>query len=281
MTDMHPDLVDGFGRMIEVIKKDSRCKGAWHYGSNSRGESDAYSDYDPVFLVSGQHFEAFSLDVKTFVHAACDELLISWAEDYNSEYFKNFCNLIRIKENLHQLDFFILNADAVENWWCRQHLKGCTRENLIFDRDGETGALLDRGLRTDNYLPNPERCFETYWFHVEMLIKYFKRGDIFKILKNLDFLFHSHVDLLISQYDRLDWGAWETKVKKCLPIEKQARLLEYYAKAELGNYREVVKKCMRAFDEDAREVYAKKSLEYPTRIADLVMEYFEREVREG
>lgn len=105
---MHQDLVNGFNKMIEEIKKDNRCKGAWHYGSVSRNQSDQYSDYDPVFLVPEKHFEDFSKDVKKYISTACDEVIISWAEDYNSEVFKNFCNMIRINDKLHQLDFFIL-----------------------------------------------------------------------------------------------------------------------------------------------------------------------------
>jgi hypothetical protein len=275
---MHQDLVIGFNKMVEAIKQDNRCKGAWHYGSVGRGQSDQYSDYDPVFLVPDKYFEDFSKDVKYFVSKSCDEVLISWAEDYNSEYFKNYCNLIRINNNLHQLDFFILNEDKTDNWWCRQHLKGCTRENIVFDRNGDVGTLLDKGLRTDNNIPNPERCFDTYWFHVEMLIKYFKRKDIFKIIKNIDFLFHSHVDLLLSEYDKLDWGAWETKVKKCVPQEKQNHLLQYYTKPDFTLYKEAIKESMITFNEDAKEIYVKKNIEYPENIANMVMEYFNREV---
>ena len=275
---MHQDLVKGFDKMIEAIKQDDRCKGAWHYGSVGRGEEDNYSDYDPVFLVPEKYFEDFAKDVKNFVGQGCDELLISWAEEYNSEYFKNFCNLIRINDNLHQMDFFILNEDRTENWWCRQHLKGCTRENLIFDRKGDRGLLLDKGLRTDNNIPEPERCFDTYWFHVEMLIKYFKRRDIFIIIKNMDFLFQSHVDLLLSLYDTLDWGAWETKVKKCVPEEKQAYLLSYFTTGDIESYGKSVKKAIITFHEDGKEVYLRKNIPYPENIAQMVTAYFNREV---
>ena len=275
---MHQDLAKGFDRMIDALKKDTRCKGGWHYGSVGRGMSDEYSDYDPVFLVPEKYFEEFARDVKQFVSHACDEILISWAEDYNSEVFKNFCNLVRINDNLHQLDFFILNEDKAENWWCRQHLKGCSRDNIIYDRTGDVAALLDKGLRTENYIPDPRRCFDTYWFHIEMLIKYFKRKDIFKLLKNIDFVFHAHIDLLLSQYDVLDWGPWETKVNKCVPREKQEHLLLYYTKPDFRSYEVTLKQAMKFFNEDAIEAYTKKGLIYPGHIAEQVIEYFNREV---
>jgi predicted nucleotidyltransferase len=265
--------------MVEILKKDQRCKGGWHYGSVSRWEIDEFSDYDPVFLVADKDFEDFSKDVSSIVSSICDELLISWPESYNSPYFKNFCNLIRNKNDLHQLDFFILNSDFTENWWCRQHLKGCTRANLIFDRTGEVGALLDKGLRTDNDIPDARRCIDTYWFHGEMLIKYFRREDIFKLIKNIDILFHAHVDLLLSGYDTLDWGAWETKVKKCVPTEQQAHLLVYFTEADFKSYAEAIKKCMINFDEDAKSICRNKGIEYPKNVANQVIEYFNREVQ--
>jgi predicted nucleotidyltransferase len=275
---MHQDLVNGFKNMIEAIKNDSRCTGAWHYGSVGRGQSDQYSDYDPVFLVPDRYFEEFSKDVRHFVGKACDEILISWAEDYNSEYFKNFCNLIRIKENLHQLDFFILNEDKTDNWWCRQHLKGCTRDNIIYDTDGRVGELLDKGLRTYNFNPDPLRCFDTYWFHVEMLIKYFKRGDLFKIIKNMDFLVQSHVNLLLAEYDTLDWGAWETKVKKCVPSDKQLHLLAYYTHPDLDSYKKAVVKGFEHFHRDAQAIFKNKGLHYKEHVATAVMDFFVREL---
>jgi hypothetical protein len=272
--DMHHDLEQAFNKVIEILQADGRCKGGWHYGSVGRGTSDVYSDYDPVFLVAGKDFEEFSNDVPMFLSSACDELLICWPENYNSNHFKNFCNMIRIGSNLHQLDFFILNANRTEEWWCRQHLKGCTRENIIFDRTGEVGTLLDRGLRTDNHIPDTKRAMDTYWFHTMMLVKYFKRRDIFKLLKNVDMIFHAHVDLLLSQYDTMDWGAWESKVKQCVPEEKQRHLKEYFTLADFESVEKAMKKCMLLFWQDAQEVCTATGVTYSNAIAAQTITYF-------
>lgn len=275
---MNPHLTERFNQMVEILKQDRRCKGGWHYGSYGRGLSDDLSDYDPVFLVADQDFEDFAHDAKNIVASICDELLIFWPENYNDAYFKNFCSVIKIKDQLHQLDFFILNYDHTEAWMCRQHLKGCTRANIIFDRDGEVGDLLDRGLRTDNFIPDTLRAIDTYWFHIEMLIKYFKRRDVWKLIKNLDFVFHAHVDLLLSQYDTLDWGAWETKVKTCVPECKQEHLALYFANADLKSLEAAIKKAMLTFHADASEICQHKNLSYPDAVARQVMEYFIQEV---
>ncbi|AGF56134.1 hypothetical protein B0P06_005606 [Clostridium saccharoperbutylacetonicum] len=277
---MHKDLELAFNKIVEILKEDKRCKGGWHYGSISRNTEDIYSDYDPVFLVADRDFEEFSKDVPQIITRASDELLIFWGESFNDQYFKNYCSLIRLGNNLHQLDFFIINADYPEEWMCRQHLKGCTSDNIIFDRTGEVTKLLGKGLTTDNYLPDPVRAMDTYWFHAEMLIKYFKRKDIFKLIKNIDILFHSHVDLLLSQYDSLDWGSWESKVKYCVPKDKRSHLKSYFVNAEFKDLEDAVKSSMYLFKQDAEELCEKKGINYPSSISDQIIFYFSKRMDE-
>lgn len=275
---MHRDLEGVFNKVIEILKKDRRCKGGWHYGSISRGESDIYSDYDPVFLVSDEDFQEFSQDVPKILSNASDELLIFWGESFNDDHFKNYCTVIRLENNLHQFDFFIINSKYIEDWMCRQHLKGCTKDDMIFDRTGEVENLLSIGLRTDNYIPDIIRTMDTYWFHTEMLIKYFKRKDIFKILKNIDILFHSHVDLMLYQYDTLDWGSWESKIKHCVPCEKQQHLKSYFSVAELSELEKAVKRSMNLFKNDSEEICEIRKINYPKNIANEVISYFNRRI---
>lgn len=273
---MHKDIDLMFQKVVDILKNDNRCKGGWHYGLISRGDQDIYSDYDPVLLVDDKNFEQFAADVPNILSSVSDELLIFWGEDFNDNHFKNYCSVVRLGENLHQFDLFIINSDLPEEWMCRQHAKGCTRKNIIFDRHGEIGRFLDKGYRTDNNIPDTIRAIDTYWFHSEMLIKYFKRKDIFKLVKNLDIIFHSHVDLLLSVYDTLDWGAWESKVKHCVPLEKQQHLKGYFTELDINKMAEAHKYNMMLFKQDAEEVCAIKDIEYPKTIAEQVIEYFNR-----
>ncbi|MDR3596858.1 aminoglycoside 6-adenylyltransferase [Clostridium sp.] len=273
---MHKDLKLAFNKVVEILKEDHRCKGGWHYGSVSRGSEDIYSDYDPVFLVSNKDFEHFSEDVPKILSNVSDELLIFWGESFNDEHFKNYCSVIRLGNNLHQFDFFIINSDYPEDWMCRQHLKGCTKNNIIFDRTGEVTELLSKGLRTDNYIPDLVRTMDTYWFHTEMLIKYLKRKDIFKLIKNIDILFHSHVDLLLSQYDTLDWGSWESKVKYCVPDEKQQHLKSYFVRAEFSDLENAVKRSIYLFKQDSEQIYKIKGITYPNTLVEQVISYFNK-----
>jgi hypothetical protein len=135
--------------------------------------------------------------------------------------------------------------------------------------------FLDRGYRTDNNIPDPVRAMDTYWFHTQMLIKYFKRKDIFKLIKNIDVLFHSHVDLLLSRYDTLDWGAWESKVKYCVPEEKQQHLRAYFARADFAALEDAVSQSMILFKQDAEEICEMKGIPYPAAIARQIMVSFQ------
>ena len=206
---MHKDLELAFQRVVEILKEDARCKGGWHYGSISRGSEDVYSDYDPVFLVEDKDFEQFAADAPKVLAQASDELLIFWGESFKDDHFKNYCSVIRLGSNLHQFDFFIINAGYPEAWMCRQHCKG-------------------------------------------------------------------YVDLLLSQYDNLDWGAWESKVKNCVPEDKQEHLKSYFATADFGELETAVKKCMSLFRQDAEEICKAKGIDYPDTIARQIISYFNR-----
>lgn len=272
---MHSDLILMFEKVLAFVETDLRCKGGWHFGSVGRGETDEWSDFDPIFLVGNDDFEAFSADCPKILAAACDELLILWPEDFNNDCFKNFCAAVRLADNLHQFDFFILNADRPDDWMCKTHCKGCTKDNIFFDRIGEVAAFLDRGYRTDNNIPDTLRAIDTYWFHIQMLVKYFKRKDIYKIIATIhDFIFHAHIDLLLSRYDTLDWGSWESKIKRCVPEEIQRHLLAYFAPADFAELKAAVKKGMTLFEQDARSICAYKGISYPEAAGGQIMAYF-------
>jgi len=110
-----------------------------------------------------------------------------------------------------------------------------------------------------------------------MLVKYFKRKDIFKLLKNInDFLFHAHVDLLLSRYDTLDYGAWETKVKLCVPEEKQEHLKMYFTQVEITAIKTAIEKCMILFKNDSEEICKERGIDYPVSISNQIIAYFNK-----
>lgn len=275
---MHKDLELVFNRLIELLKVDERCKGGWHFGSVSRKEEDIYSDYDLVFLVAGKDFETFTDDASKILAKACDEVLLYWGESFNDEYFKNYCSLIRMNKNLHQFDLFFINTDYPDNWMSRLHSKGCTRDHIIFDKTGEVAEFLDKGFQTEKEVYDPIRIMDTYWFHTEMLIKYFKRKDFFKLVNVIHILYQTHVELLLSQYNALGWGSIESKIGHCVPDEKREHLKTYFAKPEFDELEAAVRVGMNLFKTDAEEICKTKGITYPD-IASQVIHYFNQRMK--
>ncbi|QAA33419.1 hypothetical protein [Clostridium manihotivorum] len=111
-----------------------------------------------------------------------------------------------------------------------------------------------------------------------MLIKYFKRNDIFKLLKNIDILFHSHVDLLLFQYDSLDYGSWETKVNHCIPMDKREHLKLYLSKADLKDLEKTIKAALVTFKQDSEDLCKSKGLNYSSRVSSQVISYFNKRI---
>jgi hypothetical protein len=275
---MHEDLTSAFNKLVEILKDDTRCLGGWHFGSKSRGLEDIYSDYDPVFLIEGKYFEDFSNDIQKYFSKISDELIIFWAEDFNDNKFKNICSILSLGGNLHQMDIFIVNYDYPDEWMSKLHSKGCSQKDIIFDRTGETTIHLDKSYTVDNFIPDTVMVIDTYLFHAVMLVKYFKRNDIFKLHKNIDILFHAHIDLFLSYYDKLDWGSWENKIKYCVPNEKQEYLKAYFVSADINSLRISVKKCLNQFVHDANEICMNKNIAYSENKIKRIIEYLEREI---
>jgi predicted nucleotidyltransferase len=276
---MHKDLKQAFSKLLVIIKEDERCLGGWHFGSVGRGTADEHSDYDIVFLVNGKDIESFATDIPKIMAGVCDEVIVGFDEGFNNERFKCFCYAIRINENIHQVDVFIMNNDHPEDWMCKLHLTGCTSEHIFFDRTGETAELLSKGYRIDNNTYDVKKIMNTYWFHVIMLIKYFKRGDVFKVIKNIDILFHSHADLLLSKYDTLEWGGWESKVTYCVPADKQKHLKAYFAPAELSSLKSAVKNGIEFFESDSIEICTSKDIELSKTMQQQIKTYFYDKVK--
>jgi hypothetical protein len=74
----------------------------------------------------------------------------------------------------------------------------------------------------------------------------------------------------------LDWGAWESKVKYCVPEEKQQHLKGYFARAEFNDLEAAVKSAMTLFKQDAEEICKEKGINYDDKIAEQVISYFNK-----
>lgn len=273
---MHQDLEKVLPSLVERMKNERACLGGWHFGSVSRGLQDIYSDYDLVFLISDSSFESFAKKIPKIMKQCCDLLLLIWEEHFNCHYIKNDCCLIKIGENLHQIDIFLVNDKYPYKRLCRLHATGCNETDIIFDKNHAVKKYFDlsKPILAEEY--DPIRAIDTYWFHTHMLIKYLKRDDFFKLMKNIDVLFQAHVHLLLSFYDRSLWGDLESKIKLWIPKKKQEYLKAYFTNGNERHFEEMVKRNLKFFQKDAEYICEKLNLCYSSIIPKEVIDYFNR-----
>lgn len=213
--------------MVDLLKQDSRCLEAWYYGSVSRGLEDEYSDIDVVFLIEGNHFESFSDVIGDYVARVCDEVVNVWPESFNCDELKNFQYVIRLNDDLIIIDLFVLNSIINDCWIARQHYMALLPKQVIFDKSGEIQKLIKRSPKGCKVNIDILYVIKTYYTHLCMLIKYFLRHDYFKLRKNIDFLYNAHTELVLSQYDKIGWGDYCSKIKHCIPKNMQEHLRLY------------------------------------------------------
>jgi predicted nucleotidyltransferase len=259
---MNQVLLQAFYEVVDELKKDSRCLGGWHFGSIARGLDDEYSDVDPIFVIDGDHFEEFNGDLKGIFSKMFDEVITFWPESFNNDEIKNYGIDIRIKGKIYQFDIFLLNSKKLDGWWCKIHYTDAKLKDVIFDRTGSIHQLLSNAPKGE--IPERDLLYiiETYWQHVHMILKYFHRKDYFKVLKVIDVLMKSHVELLLAEYDKISWGGWESKVKY-VPHEKQEHLKKYFASNDLELMKLNVRESIGYFSADAKEICMNKQVEYP------------------
>jgi hypothetical protein len=272
---MNDNLMNAFYKVVDVLKNDNRCHGGWHFGSLVRGLSDEYSDVDPIFLIKGKYFEEVAIDLPNIMKMACDNLVIFWKEGYNNDELKSFGCELEIDGKYYQFDIFIINDQKIDAWFCKLHYTDITSENIIFDSDGEISKLISTAPKGTIFERDINHSIITYWHHVHMVIKYFMREDYFKLHSNFNTIMQSHIELLLAKYDNTTWGGWDSKLKLCVPVEKQIHLKKYFDSTNIDKMKENLKESIEWFCIDAKSICEEKNIPYPQIIEDKIKtEYF-------
>lgn len=271
---MNKILMQAFDRLTNILERDLRCLGGWHFGSVSRGLDDEYSDVDPVFLIDGNYFEEFDKELPRFFEKICDKVLLYWPETFNNDEIKNYGFDIQIDENIYQFDIFLLNSLKTENWGFQVHSTGIMEENIIFDRNGVIAEIVKKAPKGEIPFRDISFFIETYWHHIHMITKYFIRQDYFKILKNIHILMNAHTELLLAQYDCITWGGWDSKIKY-IPAQKQEHLKLYYMFSDFDGIKKNLISSMNWFSADAREICLSKGISYPVDMEISLKKEFE------
>jgi hypothetical protein len=65
----------------------------------------------------------------------------------------------------------------------------------------------------------------------------------------------------------MDWGAWESKIKHCVPKENQEHLINYFVSTDIESYKLAIEKCIILFKNDVIEIYKEKWIDYQKLIS--------------
>lgn len=270
---MNQTLIYALNKFVDIVKNDPRCLGGWQFGSIARGLDDQYSDVDPVFLIEGDYFEEFDKELPKMFEKICDRVVVYWSESFNNDEIKSYGVDIQISGRIYQFDIFLLNYSKIDSWWCRLHYTDTRVEDIIFDRDGVVSSLISKAPKGEIQKRDILYCIETYWHHIHMLIKYFMRKDYFKLLKNINIIMQSHIELLLEQYDCISWGGWDSKIKY-IPKEKQEHLMDYFASNDIERMKKNIKNLIELFSLDAREICLNKGIIYPLEMETAIKQEF-------
>lgn len=238
---------------ISLIKEIGGVRAAWYFGSNMRGLSDEYSDVDIVILADKSAYGETDKRLTKMLADVCDEVVLCWGEDFNGEAMKNYDYILSLNGKIFQYDVFLLNSGFIDDYMCRLHYTGLTKENIIFSKDNAAEELIQNAPNAEPWRADVKQLAETYWLHVQMSVKYFLRRDFFKLNKVLRILMDVHASLLLTRYDKTNWGGAENKLK-FIPAEKQEHLMKYGCIPDFELMKKNLEWSANRFENDVEEI---------------------------
>ena len=159
-------------QFIEIMKKEKGIRGAWNLGSITRGLSDKYSNVNIVFLVKAQDFDTLNDKVAECLQKVCDEVVLCQPESFNNSAICNTEYLLKKEQQLMQMEVVILNEDKLDDAMCRMYYADLNTEQVVFDCEGCVQKLMNASPNGDKWQSDLEKLNATYWFNVNMSIKY-------------------------------------------------------------------------------------------------------------
>lgn len=266
-------------KFVETMKEEKGVSGAWLFGSVGRGGSDEYSDVDAVFLVEENAFPELDRKREALLRGVCDEVVLEYAEGFNSDAIKNYGFLLKWNGRVFQYDLFLLNRGRIDDYFCRLHYTDLREEQVLFDRDGAVQALIRSAPRGEVWRDDPRRLIADYWYHAHMTAKYLIREDFFKLEAVTRVLYDTHASLLLTALDRLPWGGSANKLSH-IDREKQRHLTKYGCTVDFREMREKLRRSMEWFTEDSEALFGEAEAEYARRVGKAVRAEWERLLRE-
>ncbi len=252
---MHPRLHQVLETAERHFRADDRCLGLYLFGSSGRGTDDAYSDLDLAVVVRDDAYEA----IKREFRATCEGIwgpIQVWLPEGEREQFCNYAFLFEAGGELLLCDFSLLSASFLAQ------RRGKPEDRIVFDREGALAAVRGEASRAQFSPDCLGRTIDEYWVYAYINGKYWRRGDLYKLLYLQQTLFQIHVRLLQAFHPTADWSWWAASVQQ-LSRERQEQMRVYFGANEAPAIAAALSTELDLFSQDAQAACQVWSIEYP------------------
>ena len=260
-------------KFIAIMKEEKGVLGAWNFGSASHDMTDEFSDIDIVFLIDGDNFQVIDDNLTKMLKSICDDVIICWPEDFNSDAVKNYGYLLQLNEQIFQYDIFLLNNAYIDDFMCQMHYTDLQKKDVVFDIDDNVSRLIAKAPSGNLWCDDIPSIIKTYWFHVHMSAKYFARKDFFKLNNVLRILMDTHTALLLTAYDKITWGGSANKLA-FIDEDKQQHLMKYGCIPDFFQMKENLLQSITWFENDIKEIGNADEAAYSQKTGNIVMKHF-------
>jgi hypothetical protein len=264
---MHPALLEAESRVRARCQQDDRCLAYYMIGSDGAGTADEWSDLDLAIMTTDASYEAYIGELRGLVEE-CFGPIVAWLTEGPTDFGCNYAFLFRHAEELLLTDLYVGREGA-------PYTPRPTA--IIFDRIGRLLAQLEEAPPSPAAPANLEWTLVNWWVYCYLNGKYWKRGDLWKLLYVQQVLFSTHFQVLKALYPDKQW-VWPARDLHQLPPEQEQRYLAYYPAASFEAISAALLAEMDLFSEDARAASAKHGLPYPVEMEEAVRKHLDRMV---
>jgi predicted nucleotidyltransferase len=252
---MHPLLHRTLEDVERHFRADDRCLGLYLFGSAGRGTDDAYSDLDLAIVVRDEAYGAMTRELRAVCERICGPLQV-WLPEGEREQFCNYAFLFGADGHLLLGDFSLLTGSFLAQ------RRGKPEDRILFDREGLLAAVREEARPAHFSSDRLGPIIDEYWVYAYINGKYWRRGDVYKLLYLQQILFQIHMRLLQAFHPTADSSWWAASVTQLSP-ERQEQLRVYFGASEPEAIAAALQTELDLFSQDAQAACQVWSVDYP------------------
>ncbi len=251
---MNPALLESLDLLQSHFAEDDRCLAMFLTGSIGRGETDAYSDVDVGAVLRDEAYASVNAELRPL----CEEVfgpIAVWLPEGERAGFCNYAFLYRHGDEVLLCDVEILSLSLLREW-------KLVPPRILFDKAGVFDQSAPAGVPAPVAGATLARDLDNYWVYAYLNGKYYRRGDLYKMLYVQDVLFQTHLRVLNALHGGPPWKWWAGDIQK-LPLGTRADLLVYRSQFGLEGIAGALEREFSLFAADAHAACERFGIPYP------------------